>query len=165
VCDIGASDVYAGLCVAPSVSGFADGETGDYLDLYTVGDDLLQVTGRAKATVLTGPHTGQVEVSAGVLSSAPGDDVDGWEAAAETTMWCPTARLAICGLMGGCPDTLSDLAVGRPGLLRMRVSSRRDDPLAAAVDTVYFAALAHGDRHRDLLTAAGNELAANRPHP
>jgi hypothetical protein len=107
----------------------AGGESGDYLGLYTVGDDLLQVTGRAQLTVLTGPHTGRVEVAAEVLPVAPPEDLDGWDAAAEATVWCPTGRVAVCGLMGDCPDALAGLAVGGPGLLRVRVyaRSRRTD--------------------------------------
>jgi hypothetical protein len=106
----------------------AGGEAGDYLGLYTVGDDLLQVTGRAQLTVLTGPHTGQVEVAADMVSSAPREDVDGWDAMAEATVWCPTGRVAICGLMGDCPDALADLTAGRPGLLRVRVYARNRRP-------------------------------------
>ena len=44
-------------------------------------------------------------------------------------------------------------------------AAAHDDPLAAAVDTVYFAVLAYGDRHRDLLTNAANELAAHKRPP
>jgi hypothetical protein len=38
-------------------------------------------------------------------------------------------------------------------------AAAHDDPLAGAVDTVYFAALAYGDNHRDLLVAARATLA------
>jgi hypothetical protein len=106
----------------------AGDETGDYLGLYTVGDDLLQVTGGSQLTVLTGPHTGEVEVSAAVLSSAPPDDALGWDAAAEATVCCPAGRVAICGLMGDCPAPLAELTTGRPGLLRVRVSARNRRP-------------------------------------
>jgi hypothetical protein len=37
-------------------------------------------------------------------------------------------------------------------------AAAHDDPLAAAVDTTYFAALAHGDRHPDLLSAVTDLL-------
>jgi hypothetical protein len=106
----------------------AGGETGDYLGLYTVGDDLLQVTGRSQVTVLTGPHTGEVAVSAEVMPAAPSGDVDGWDAGAEASVWCPTGRVAICGLTGDCPDALAGLRVDRPGLLRVRVYARNRRP-------------------------------------
>ena len=104
------------------------GESGDYLGLFVVGDGLLQVTGRGHLTVLTGLHTGQVEVAADVVSLAPPEEVDGWDAAAEATVWCPRGRVAICGLLGDCPDALADLTVGRPGLLRVRVYARARRP-------------------------------------
>jgi hypothetical protein len=80
-----------------------------------MGDDLLQVTGRGQLTVLTGPHTGPVEVRSRVLPSAPDGDLDGWHGAAE------------------CITTVSD----RQSLIRVRVLVRNrrledqpSDPLA-----------------------------------
>jgi hypothetical protein len=103
-------------------------ETGDHLGLYTVGDDLLQVTGRAELTVMTGPHTGHVEVRARALGSAPDDDLDGWHAASESTLWSPGGQASICGLMGDCPDELVTTVSDRPGLLRVRVLARNRRP-------------------------------------
>lgn len=94
------------------------------LDLYTIGDDLLQVTGSSVLTVLTGPHTGEVEVAAAVLATAPAEELDGWDAMAEATMWCPAGRVGVAGLMGDFADGLADLAVGPPGLVRLRVYAR-----------------------------------------
>ncbi|PWU48015.1 hypothetical protein DLJ47_29090 [Micromonospora sp. S4605] len=100
-------------------------ERGDDLGLYTVGDDLLQVTGRSQLTVLTGPHTGHVGVRLTLLGSAPPeDDHHGWQAGAEATVWLPDGRVSVCGLMGDCPPPLRQVEVGGPGLFRVRVESR-----------------------------------------
>lgn len=102
-------------------------ERGDHLNLYTVGDDLLQVTGRSQLTVLTGPHTADVGVRLAVLASPPPAD-QGWDAAAEATVWLPDGRISVCGLMGDCPAPLRRVEVGRPGLFRVRVQSRDRTP-------------------------------------
>jgi hypothetical protein len=106
----------------------------DNLDLYTMGDDLLQVTGRGQLTVLTGPHTGPVEVRCRVLPSAPDGDLDGWHGAAECTTWCPDGRVVIGGLMGDAPDQLRTTVSERPSLLRARVLVRNRRPEDQAPD-------------------------------
>ncbi|MDO3705021.1 hypothetical protein Q3W71_25470 [Micromonospora sp. C28SCA-DRY-2] len=103
-------------------------ERGDDLGLYTVGDDLLQLTGRSQLTVLTGPHTAHVGVRLAVLGSPPPDDDHDWEAAAEATIWLPDGRVSVCGLMGDCPDPFRQVAAGPPGLFRVRVQARDRRP-------------------------------------
>lgn len=103
-------------------------ERGDDLGLYTVGDDLLQVTGRSRLTVLTGPHTAHVGVRLAVLGSPPIEDDHGWEAVAEATVWLPDGRVSVCGLMGDCPAPFRRVAAGRPGLYRVRVRARDRRP-------------------------------------
>ena len=102
---------------------WADAGSGDHLPLFAVGDGLLQVTGAAQLTVLTGPHTGSVRVAAAVTEGPPADPADGGDAVAEATVWCPHGRLGITGLMTGGPAALGDLAVPA-GLVRIRVSAR-----------------------------------------
>lgn len=48
-------------------------EPDDYLGLYLVGDDLLQVTGQSQLSVLTGPYSGPVGVRVEVHAAAPDD--------------------------------------------------------------------------------------------
>jgi hypothetical protein len=129
VCDISRVDGYTPVFVSHhQFQILTGGESGDYLDLYTVGDQLLQVTGRQQLTVLTGPHTGEVQVGVLVRQSPPGDDIDGWDAVAEATLWCPQGRIWICGLMSDSPPALANLAAGRTGLLRVRVLARGRQP-------------------------------------
>jgi hypothetical protein len=109
------------------VIGAGNAAAGE-LGLYTVGDGLLHLTGRSELTGMTGPHTGWVEVGVQVLTSPPGPDPDEWDAVSEATIWCPDGRIAVCGLMGECPDRFRDIPVGRAGLLRVRVRARDRRP-------------------------------------
>ena len=59
----------------------AGAEADDPLDIYTVGDNLLHVTGRSRLTVLTGLHTGWAEVCMATLPAPPDASIDGWDAA------------------------------------------------------------------------------------
>src|SRR5688572_3877664 len=77
---------------------------------------------------MTGPHTGWVEVDVNVLTSPPGPDPDEWDAVSEATIWCLDGRIAVCGLMDECPDRFRDIAVGRAGLLPVRVRPRDRPP-------------------------------------
>lgn len=104
------------------VLGSADGDGS--LGLHGVGDDLLQVTGGSQLTGMTRLHTGQVEVGVAVLPAPPADLADGWDAATETTLWCPDGRITVCGLMDDFPDALRDIMVGGAALYRVRVHAR-----------------------------------------
>jgi hypothetical protein len=115
------------------VIGAGDG-SGSEFGLYTVGDGLLHLTGRSELTVMTGPHTGWVEVGVEVLTSPPGMDPDEWDAVSQATIWCPDGRIAVCGLMGECPGRFRDIPVGRAGLLRVRVRARDRRPEFGAVE-------------------------------
>jgi hypothetical protein len=106
----------------------AGAESGDYLGLYRVGDDLLQVTGRTQLTVLTGPHTGEVGVRVVIRPEPPDEGIAGWDVGAEATVWCPQGRLAVGGLMSDFPKALRDIPVDRAGLVRVRVQSRHRQP-------------------------------------
>jgi hypothetical protein len=94
------------------------------LPLYAVGDDLVQFTGENVLTVLTGPHTGWVHVRATAMSRPPDDRADGWAAVSEATLWCPEGLMWVCGLMGDSPETLREIRLPRPGLVRVQVRAR-----------------------------------------
>jgi hypothetical protein len=102
----------------------AGADVGKYLDLFTVGDGLLSLTGASCVTVHTGPHTGEVAVDLVVLPSAPGDEVDGWDAAAEVTVFNAAGGVSVQGLMTPGPEALRGLDAGPPGLLRVRALAR-----------------------------------------
>ena len=94
------------------------------LDIYTVGDGLVHAGGPAVLTAFSGIHTGPIDMRVTVAAAppepAPPDD---WDAVSETTLWCPTGRFAVNGLMGGTAEGLSDIPAPR-GLLRVRVHAR-----------------------------------------
>jgi hypothetical protein len=69
------------------------------------------------------------------------------------------------------PHTTVTIPTGTPNSSQQAIAlpsipaAAHDDALAAAVDTIYFAALAYGDRHPDLIAAATKKLTANPPPP
>jgi hypothetical protein len=99
----------------------------DYLEIYTVGDELLHLNGEDVLTVFTGVHTAEVDVVVSVDAAAPPDE-PGWIVASEATLWCPDGRLTVCGLMGDCPDELREIPVPGPGLVRVRARGRDISP-------------------------------------
>lgn len=93
------------------------------MDIHTLGDDLMHVGGPSHFTGFCGIHTGWIEARIRVLPG-PAVRVDvGWDAVSEVTLWCPSGRLSVIGLMGGTADVLTDVAVPR-GLIRVRVHAR-----------------------------------------
>ncbi|MEU7998940.1 hypothetical protein AB0B83_26965 [Micromonospora sp. NPDC049060] len=99
---------------APGVSG---------MGIYILGDDLLHVRGPSQFTGFCGIHTGWIEARVRVLSGPAAEADDGWDAISEVTLWSPSGRLSVIGLMGGTTDALTDVAVPR-GLVRVRVHAR-----------------------------------------
>ncbi|MBU8861895.1 hypothetical protein KSK32_32525, partial [Micromonospora sp. WMMB482] len=97
------------------------GVTG--LGIHTIGDTLLQVGGPSRLTGFCGIHTGPIEARLRVLPE-PSTQIDaGWDAISEATLWSPSGRLSVIGLMGGVAEALVDVAVPR-GLIRVRVHAR-----------------------------------------
>ncbi|MEU7972437.1 hypothetical protein AB0B48_10375 [Micromonospora sp. NPDC049089] len=93
------------------------------MGIYTLGDGLLHVVGPYQFTGFCGIHTGWIEARVRVLPGPPtGVDV-GWDAISEATLFSPSGRLSVVGLMGGTAEALTDVAVPR-GLIRVRVHAR-----------------------------------------
>lgn len=93
------------------------------MGIYTLGDGLLHVVGPHQFTGFCGIHTGWIEARVCVLPGRPpGVDV-GWDAISEATLFSPSGRLSVVGLMGGTAEALTDVVVPR-GLIRVRVQSR-----------------------------------------
>ncbi|MFI5835849.1 hypothetical protein ACIA5A_19475 [Micromonospora sp. NPDC051300] len=97
------------------------GTTG--LGIHTIGDTLLQVGGPSRLTGFCGIHTGPIEARLRVLPEPPTRVDAGWDAVSEATLFSPSGRLSVIGLMGGVAEALVDVAVPR-GLIRVRVHAR-----------------------------------------
>lgn len=93
------------------------------LDIYTLGDALLHVGGPNRFTGFCGVHTGWIDARVRVLPRPPAQVDAGWDAISEATLWSPSGRLSVTGLMGGAVEGLTDVAVPR-GLIRVRVHAR-----------------------------------------
>jgi hypothetical protein len=93
------------------------------LDIHTIGDSLVHVSGPGTLTGYCGTHSGWIEARLRVLPGPPAHADAGWHAISEATLWCPSGRLSVVGLLGGVAEALSDVAVPR-GLLRVRVHAR-----------------------------------------
>ncbi|MBO4206297.1 hypothetical protein GSF22_09790 [Micromonospora echinofusca] len=93
------------------------------MDIYTLGDDLLHVGGPNEFTGFCGLHTGWIEARVRVLPEPPAQTAVGWDAISEATLWSPSGRLSVVGLMGGVAEALIDVAVPR-GLIQVRVHAR-----------------------------------------
>ena len=102
------------------------------VEIYTLGDNLLHVGGSSQFTGFCGIHTGWIEARVRVLAGPAAEADVGWDAISEATLWNPSGRLSVIGLMGGSVEALTDVAVPR-GLIRVRVHAR--DRLDEAVRT------------------------------
>ncbi|GAB4052455.1 hypothetical protein [Catellatospora paridis] len=91
--------------------------------IYTLGDGLLHVSGPNQVVGFCGVHTGWIEARVRVLPEPPAQVDGGWDAISEATLWSPSGRLSVIGLMGGTAPELTDVAVPR-GLIRVRVHAR-----------------------------------------
>ncbi|MGK5440408.1 hypothetical protein ACSNN7_01040 [Micromonospora sp. URMC 105] len=94
-----------------------------HLNIYTLGDGLLHVGGPHQFTGFCGIHTGPIEARVRVLPGPPAGVDVGWDAISEATLWSPSGRLSVVGLMGDTAAALTDVAVPR-GLIRVRVHAR-----------------------------------------
>ncbi|WP_144122783.1 hypothetical protein [Catellatospora sichuanensis] len=93
------------------------------LDIYLLGDSLLHVGGPNNCIGFCGVHTGWIEARVLVLPGPAGEVDAGWDAISEVTLWSPSGRLSVIGLMSGAAEGIADVAVPR-GLIRVRVHAR-----------------------------------------
>ncbi|MDG4809371.1 hypothetical protein O7634_21710 [Micromonospora sp. WMMD1120] len=93
------------------------------MGIYMLGDDLVHVVAPYQFTGFCGIHTGWIDVRVRVLPGPPAEVDSGWDAISEASLWSPSGRLSVIGLMGGTADALTDIAVPR-GLIRVRVHAR-----------------------------------------
>jgi hypothetical protein len=100
------------------------GDSGDLMDIYTVGDDLLHAGGPGGCTGFTGLHTGEVQFRVIGHGTEPPLETGPWDCASEITLWCPEGRLTVLGLMSDGRDPLTDVPVAGDTLLRVRVYAR-----------------------------------------
>lgn len=93
------------------------------MGIYILGDELLHVGGPNTVTGFCGVHTGWIEARVCVLPGPPAQVDAGWDAISEVTLWSPSGRLSVIGLMGGIAEALTDVGVPR-GLIRVWVHAR-----------------------------------------
>jgi hypothetical protein len=109
-------------------------DPGDYLELYTVGDGLVHVTGAGALTVMTGPHSAPVRVRVAVLTEAPAPPDEGWDAVSEATLRHSGEHFSVHGLMGDGPNAFRSIPAPGPGLLRVQVRVRDRQPEESAAE-------------------------------
>ena len=112
------------------------GWDGGGLDLDTVGGSLLHVTGPSDVHVLTGRHTGRIQLRARGLPGPPADGgtgwdeedgedgARGWDVVERVTLWSPEGSIVVHGLLGASLPEEPVLAVAGPGLYRIEVRAR-----------------------------------------
>ncbi|BCM71182.1 hypothetical protein EASAB2608_06516 [Streptomyces sp. EAS-AB2608] len=89
------------------------------------------------ATVHTGIHTGDVDVTVTAHRQPPPPDAGEWEEIAEISLHSPTGTLQVTPLMTDLDEDLPDLAAAGPGTYRLRVHARgRDQAVDLAPDTI-----------------------------
>lgn len=85
-------------------------------------------TNASGAVVLTGIHTGNVNVTAELLDNAPGSvDLDEWDEVVEVSVESEDGELIAHGIMDDPPEGLPELAHAGPGTYRLRVHARGRD--------------------------------------
>ncbi|CUW33345.1 hypothetical protein [Streptomyces reticuli] len=89
------------------------------------------------ATVHTGIHTGDVDVTVTAHRQPPPPDAGEWEEIAEISLHSPTGTLQVTPLMTDLDEDLPNLAAAGPGTYRLRVHARgRDQAVDLAPDTI-----------------------------
>lgn len=90
------------------------------------------------AVILTGIHTGTVDVTVHLTDSPPPDARDGWDEVQEVELITLTGETRLSGLMSSPPDALPNLTPQGPGRYGMRVHARGRDLAPTAVPRVPF---------------------------
>ncbi|MFC8208880.1 MULTISPECIES: hypothetical protein [Streptomyces] len=111
-----------------------DGPTGP--DLQREHNGLLQVTDGV-TIVLTGIHTGDVDVTVTLHEAEPAPDSGSWQECVEISAHSASGDLMIRGLMDDLDEELPVLSFSGPGDYRLRVHARgRDTAVDLAPDEV-----------------------------
>ncbi|WP_435279384.1 hypothetical protein [Streptomyces sp. 1222.5] len=79
------------------------------------------------ATVHTGIHTGDVDVTVTLHSRAPDTPDTGWEEIVEVSLYSVSGELMVRGLMDDLDEDLPVLSFGGPGDYRLRMHARGRD--------------------------------------
>ncbi|WP_159046409.1 hypothetical protein [Streptomyces sp. MMG1121] len=87
--------------------------------------------------VLTGIHTGDVDVTVALHSEAPGPGDGAWEEIVEVSLHSAAGDLVIRGLMSDLEEELPTLSFNGPGVYRLRIHARgRDSAIDDAPDEI-----------------------------
>lgn len=111
-----------------------DGPTGPDIDRSHNG--LVRVTDGI-VTVMTGIHTGDVDVTVTLHDTPPAPDAGGWQDIVEISAHSVSGDLRVRGIMDDLDEELPVLAFNGPGDYRLRVHARgRDTAVDLAPDEV-----------------------------
>lgn len=95
-------------------------------DLPSGHSGLVQVQD-GMAAVLTGIHTGYVDVTVTFHTEAPQPEDTGWEEIAEVSLHSVSAEITVRGLMADLDEELPVLSFNGPGDYRLRIHARGRD--------------------------------------
>ncbi|MGP3957357.1 hypothetical protein ACTWPT_15255 [Nonomuraea sp. 3N208] len=98
----------------------------------------LTASAPGAAVILTGIHTGVVDVTVQLTDSPPATTAEGWDEVEEVELITFTGEMRVCGLMSDLPEALPNLTPLGPGRYGMRVHVRGRDLDPAAVPAVPF---------------------------
>jgi hypothetical protein len=111
-----------------------DGPTG--ADLEAGHNGLVQVTDGV-TVVLTGIHTGEVDVTVTLHETEPAPGTDDWQEIVEISACSTSGDLMVRGLMDDLDEELPVLSFSGPGDYRLRIHARgRDTAVDLAPDEV-----------------------------
>ncbi|MFI2429803.1 hypothetical protein ACH5A7_38030 [Streptomyces sp. NPDC018955] len=111
-----------------------DGPAGPDLDRSHNG--LVRVADGA-ITVMTGIHTGDVDVTVTLHDTRPEPDTNGWQEIVEVSAHSASGDLMVRGIMDDLDEELPVLSFNGPGDYRLRVHARgRDTAVDLAPDEV-----------------------------
>ncbi|WP_432056215.1 hypothetical protein [Streptomyces sp. bgisy022] len=111
-----------------------DGPTGPDIDRSNNG--LVRVS-EGVVTVMTGIHTGDVDVTVTLHDTPPEPDAGGWQDIVEVSAHSVSGDLRVRGIMDDLDEELPVLSFNGPGDYRLRVHARgRDTAVDLAPDEV-----------------------------
>ncbi|MDP4507518.1 hypothetical protein [Nonomuraea turcica] len=98
----------------------------------------LTASAPGAAVILTGIHTGAVDVTVQLTDAPPAVTAEGWDEVEEVELITFTGEMRVSGMMMGAPEALPNLTPLGPGRYGMRVHARSRDLHPAAVPDVPF---------------------------